>query len=95
MSKTLSPIAAGAIAGLMLVVPAAQSQPSLSNLGTLTCTVVGAPDNPRADVKLSCNFKSTAGATRDYTGVATRTGRGRLPSRKARPGLERRRTWDR
>ena len=37
--KTLSPIAAAAITGLMLAAPAAQSQQSLANLGTLTCTV--------------------------------------------------------
>ena len=74
MPKTLIPIAVGAIVGLLLTVPAVHAQPSVTNLGTLTCTVAGAPDDPGADVKLSCNFKSTAGETRDYTGVATRRG---------------------
>lgn len=82
MPKTLLPIAAGAIVGLMQAIPVAQSQPALTNLGTLTCTVAGAPDNPRADVKLSCNFKSTAGTTRDYTGVATRRGAADFPPGK-------------
>lgn len=76
---TLSPIATGAIVGLMLVIPAAQSQQSVANLGTLTCTTAGAPDDPRADVKLSCNFKATAGEARDYEGVATRQGAASFP----------------
>ena len=80
--KTLLPIAAGAITGLMLAVPAAQSQQSLANLGTLTCTVAGAPDTPQADVKLSCNFKAVAGEARNYEGVATRHGAGDFPPGK-------------
>jgi len=82
MPKTLIPIGVGAIVGLLLMVPAAHAQPSVTNLGTLTCTVAGAPDDPGADVKLSCNFKSTAGATRDYTGIATRRGAAGFPPGK-------------
>jgi hypothetical protein len=59
---TLSAIAASAIAASMLVMPAAHSQESVANLGTLTCTSTGAPEEPGADVKLSCNFKSWCGA---------------------------------
>jgi hypothetical protein len=81
MPRTLTPIA-GATVGLALMVPTAHAQPSLTNLGTLTCTIAGAPDNPRADVKLSCNFKSAAGATRDYTGVATQRGAANFPAGK-------------
>jgi hypothetical protein len=82
MLKTLTPIAAGAIVGLLLTAPVARAQPSVANIGTLTCTVAGAPDDPGADVKLSCNFKSTAGATRDYTGIATRRGAAGFPPGK-------------
>ena len=78
----LTPIAAGAIAGVLLVAPAAHSQPSLTNLGTLTCTVDGAPADPRADVKLSCSFKATAGESRNYEGVATRRGAADFPPGK-------------
>jgi hypothetical protein len=86
MPKTLSPIglstiSAGAIVGLMLLVPA-QSQQSVANLGTLTCTTTGAPDDPRADVKLSCNFKATVGEARDYEGVASRQGAAGFPPGK-------------
>ena len=78
---TLSPIA-GALIGAMLVIPAAQAQPSLSNLGTLTCTAARAPDNPQVDAKLSCNFKATSGEARDYEGVATRQGAAGFPPGK-------------
>jgi hypothetical protein len=87
MPNTLSPIALptvvlGAIVGLVLVTPAAQSQQSVANLGTLTCTTAEAPDNPHADVKLSCNFKATAGQARDYEGIATRQGAADFPPGK-------------
>ena len=39
-----------------------RAQESVANLGTLTCTIGAAPDNPGADVKLSCNFKPTPAA---------------------------------
>jgi hypothetical protein len=81
MPWTISPIA-GAIIATMLAVPAAQAQPTLSNLGTLTCTAATATDNPQADVKLSCNFKATSGEARDYEGVATRQGAARFPAGK-------------
>jgi Protein of unknown function (DUF992) len=81
-STTLSSVAASAIAGLILMIPVAQSQPSVTNLGTLTCTTTGAPENPRADVKLSCNFKAIVGEARDYEGVATRQGAAGFPPGK-------------
>jgi hypothetical protein len=82
IAGTLTPIAAGAIAGILLVAPAARSQPPLTNLGTLTCTVAGAPADLRADVKLSCNFKATEGESRNYEGVATRQGAADFPPGK-------------
>jgi len=87
MPKTLSPIslpavALGAIVGVMLVIQTAQSQESVANLGTLTCTTAGSPDDPGAEVKLSCNFKATAGEARDYEGIATRPGAAGFPPGK-------------
>jgi Protein of unknown function (DUF992) len=87
MPNTLSSIASsavvlGAIVGLTLVISAAQSQQTVTNLGTLTCTTGDAPDNPRADVKLSCNFKAVAGQARDYEGIATRRGAADFPPGK-------------
>jgi hypothetical protein len=45
-------------------------QPSMTNSGTLTCTVADVPSKPSAVVELSCNFKSQSGVTSDYAGSA-------------------------
>jgi hypothetical protein len=82
MPKFLPAAAASAIVAVLLTVPVAQAQPQLANLGTLTCTVGNAPDTTGADVKLSCNFKATTGAARDYEGVATRQGTADFPAGK-------------
>ena len=82
MPQILSPVVASAIVGSMFAIPTAHAQQSLANLGTLTCTIGAAPDNPGADVKLSCNFKPTSGAPRDYEGIATRQGAADFPAGK-------------
>jgi len=51
------------------------SQPSATNSGTLTCTVVDVPSKANSIVDLSCNYKSVKGAEADYVGSAgTKTG---------------------
>ena len=51
------------------------AQPSVTNSGTLTCTVADVPNQANAIIDLSCNFKAQSGATSDYVGSAgTKTG---------------------
>lgn len=83
MSAPFSRIAAAAFFALSLSGCAAQAQQSLSNHGTLTCTVSdSATSAPGPDISLSCNFKANDGPPRDYTGVATRKGAGDFPPGK-------------
>jgi hypothetical protein len=82
MPHMLSPVMASAVAGLVLLSSTVRARESVANLGTLTCTIGAAPDNPGADVKLSCNFKPTSGAPRDYEGIATRQGVADFPRGK-------------
>lgn len=51
------------------------AQPTVTNSGTLTCTVADVANNPNAIIDLACNFKAQSGATSDYVGsAATKTG---------------------
>ena len=71
------------ITALFWVVAAsmALAQPSVTNAGTLTCTVADVSNKPSAVVELSCNFKAQTGAASDYTGSAN-TKSGGLPTGK-------------
>jgi hypothetical protein len=81
MATTLSRAAAAAIVASALFHASASGQETMSNHGTLTCTI-GDTTTPGADISLSCNFKATEGPTRDYTGVATRQGTADFPPGK-------------
>jgi hypothetical protein len=51
------------------------AQRSVTNSGTLTCTVADVPNKTKAIIDLACNFKSQSGTTSDYVGSAgTKTG---------------------
>ena len=57
------------------------TQPSVTNSGTLTCTVGDISNKTNAVVDLSCNFKSQAGSISDYVGSARSKSGGFLPGK--------------
>lgn len=47
------------------------TQPTVTTSGTLTCTVSSAVNKPGSTAELSCDFKTLAGMSSDYSGLAS------------------------
>ncbi len=60
----------------------AQTGPSLSNVGTLTCVTSETPPAAIADAELSCRFHAQSGSDVGFTGYIARKGHADLPTGK-------------
>lgn len=61
----------GTIVFASIASSAGSTQPTVSTSGTLTCTVSNALNKPGSTAELSCDFKTLAGMSSDYSGLAS------------------------
>src|SRR5687768_8243428 len=72
--KLIPSVIAAIVLATGIAAAQAQSDLTLANAGTLTCTAKDTPKESKADAELSCAFKAPSGEDSNFTGFIARSG---------------------